>query len=228
VVALGLPRSTFAPLEEAPRLFPNTTFPQCCKSTGTGIVYAPMPTVQRRQLLTRCKPWPTQHTLPTVVLDLLDQLAAELTSHGRKTARQDVLAAIVVHCAPDRAEALVALLRRPHPALGGPALALPPGHANGRVASGNQQILMRLPSPVTRKLDYLLDIVQHAGYSLTRRQLVCALVVHKRPAPGRANFRLYTRYCNTEARQAAVAGRPLAAVLSLERLPPGRRPMPRP
>lgn len=179
-------------------------------------------------MLTRCEPWPTQHTLPTAVLGLLDTLAGELTSHGRKATRQEVLAAIVIHRAPGRAEELLALLRRPHPVLGGPAVALPPGRRNGRVAQGNQQVMMRLPSPVTRKLDYLVDVVQHAGYPLTRRQLVCALVVHRRPAPGRGNLRLYTQYCNTEAGEAAVTGRPLAAVLSLEPLPPGRRPMPRP
>lgn len=187
-----------------------------------------MATVPRQTLLTRCELWPTQHTLPTTALHLLDELAGELTSHGRNATRQEVLAAIVVHRAPVRLDALLVLLRRPHPALGGPAFALPPGRRKGRVALGNQQVMMRLPSPVTRKLDYLLDVVQHAGYPLTRRQLVCALVFHRRPPLGRANLRLYLQYCNTEAREAAVTGRPLAAVLSLEPLPPGRRPMPRP
>jgi hypothetical protein len=178
-------------------------------------------------LLTHCRPLcPTQHTLPSGVVARLDRLVSTVRRRGRDVKRQEVLAALITLRAPDTAQDWLELLSRPHSLLGTSAAELPAGRESRKLAADNEQVMLRLPSPVTRRLDLLIDLVQERGVRTSRRQIVSALIVHRSPSGVAEALQLIDAYCVTPAFGAAVPGRPILDVLSEDRLPPGRRPMP--
>jgi len=147
----------------------------------------------------------------------------DLRWSGRPALPQDVVGLTVVRHTPDDVDELIALMHRPHPDLGGSVADLPTGRYRGLVSIETEQRQLRLPSPVSLRINTLIAVLAEVDYRASRRQLVSAAVLHQTPTGG-ALEESYDRYREAKARDAAVAGQPLRGVLGLAPPKPGRRP----
>lgn len=180
--------------------------------------------VQPATPLAECPPWPTSHTLPRSVVAHLELATERLVAAGREALLQDVLALIIMFFAPGTSEDLIELLRKPHVDLGSSAADLRRGRDKCRLRPDTEQLMLWLPSPVTLRLNCLVDSVQKTGVRTTRRQVVSALVLHCLPGDEKL-VEAFDALPTTPAKAATVDGQPQRRVLSLERPKPGRRPM---
>ena len=84
--------------------------------------------------------------------------------------------------------------------------------------------MLRLPSPVTLRLDVLVAELQAEDFRATRRQVVSGIVLQCLPRQSAPLAIAFDHYITAPARIAQVPGRPLREVLSQDRPRPGRRP----
>lgn len=186
----------------------------------------PRTTLPATRALTKCPEWPTSHTLPHVVVARLERAMWRLRGTSRPARRQDVLAIAIMYFAPVEPSALMVTMTTPHRALKGTAAQLPTGRYRRTLVESNEQLMVWLPSPVTLRLNALVDQLHMEGFRATRRQVVTAIVLHCLPDKASVLAAAFDRYLGAPASAARVAGRPLREVLSLDRPLPGRRPMP--
>jgi hypothetical protein len=132
--------------------------------------------------------------------------------------------AIVVF-APESAAELIAIMTKPHPRLGGAPAELPTGRYHRAITLQTQQLMVRLPSPVTLRLNALVSLLHEADFRASRRQLVSAIVLHRLPRGAQALSQAFDSYRTAPASAAGITGRPLNEILSQTRPKPGRRPM---
>jgi hypothetical protein len=163
--------------------------------------------------LHECEPWDTTHAVRAAVRARLDIAAFRLQMAQRFVTRADLIGMLVTVCAPTDPKALKVLVQRPHPALR-------PSHD----ASENPKLSMtvRLPSPVSLRLDVLVRILQREGVGSDRRRLLSSLIV--RPLPrGHSPRRRRERGSSLRGShdRASAAGAPPAAPVAALR-PPGR------
>jgi hypothetical protein len=176
--------------------------------------------------LADCESWPTSHTLPSAVRARLDFLTFRLRARNRPARPEDTLAVLVVCFAPANPATLLALIRKTNRGIGGTVAQLPTGRYRGRLRQHNEQVMLRLPGPVTLRVNALVDGIHDLGVRTSRRQVVSAIVLHCAPASVAKLVTEFDRLPNMPARAAAVTGRPLVDVLRTTRPAPGRRPMP--
>jgi hypothetical protein len=174
--------------------------------------------------LPQCPYWPTSHTLPRVAVERLDLAVWRLNLAGRPARRRDVLGIVIVLCGPQDAMKLRAILMKPHRSLAGTVSGLPPGKFQTLIAEHNQHLMVRLPSPVTLRLNALVAAQHGLGFETSRRQIVTALLMHALPRTQTALVSAFERYYIAPARAAAIPGRPATEVLSLVHPRAGRRP----
>jgi hypothetical protein len=172
-----------------------------------------------------CPEWPTSHTLPRVVVVALERAMVSLRAGGVPARLQDILGIAVVVLAPETPEELIALMTKPHAQLKATVAALPPGRYQRALGSPDEQLMVRLPSPVTLRLNALVDQLQSVGFRTTRRQVVSALALHRIPRDREGLLNAFELYRTATAGAAGVKGRPVSEVLSLTRPKPGRRRM---
>ena len=174
--------------------------------------------------LTRCPQWPTSHALPQPVVVALERARERIRLSGRPARTQDVLGLTIVFFAPEGAAALRRTLTTPHPQLRATAAGMPKGRQSRTLTANTEQLMLRLPSPVTLRLDALVADLQAEDFRATRRQVVSGIVLHCLPRQSASLAIAFDQYIIAPARIAQVPGRPLREVLSQDRPRPGRRP----
>lgn len=184
-----------------------------------------MPPVPRGLRLSRCPQVPTVHTLPPPVVARIRLALFQLQGTGRSPRHHDVVGMLVTLHAPTTGRGLVRLLTKPHADLRGTVARLPTGRQDGLLRPSERQLWMRLPLPVTHRLNLLVELAHDEEFRTTRRQVVSALAMNRLPMATPALMKSFTRYLSLTARDARVPGRPLAAVLDGAPPRPGRRPM---
>lgn len=148
------------------------------------------------------------HSLDRIGAQALQNVTLRLQKGGVPARRSDVIGMVVAH-APDNVNWLqrVAQAETWH--------------------GGSSRLLARVPSPVSQRLNVLLDAVQEHVQPCTRGRLLAALV---RVEAGRSDNALvarHRRYCGMNAGELAVSWDGSDGVLSLNRPKPGPRPQPR-
>lgn len=175
--------------------------------------------------LARCPQWATTHVLSVAVLEALTRLAALALNEGRPAYRHEVLAALVIFETPTNAQELARVV------VGngrdGIRIRGVPGSRGGELLPGTRQITVRMPSPVLRRLDALVDVVQaETGDPVTRREMITAVVLRRGATlSGTEVAGLIERYRGAVVDAAFVPQRPRAWILRDTRLRPGRRPL---
>lgn len=158
--------------------------------------------------------------LPTEVNELLGRVVEEArVIEGQRLHKKDLIAALVMLRAPNDGPALAELFRNygASTRYGRPPMLL-----------GNVNVTVALPPPVTHRIDLLVALARGAEAGrVLRRDLVAALITVHAPRDGADGVALHRQYLGCTAADAAVPGRPLRAVLTLERPSPGRRRAPR-
>lgn len=82
-----------------------------------------------------------------------------------------------------------------------------------------------VPTPLSKRLDRLVELAESAGARAYRKDLVAALILAAPESPEEL-LRLYMQYRTATAADAGIGQEPDAAVLQLQRPKPGRRPRP--
>lgn len=180
--------------------------------------------LSRSLRLHECPQWATQHTLPRPVVVAVERTMWVLRAAGRPARRQDVVGLAIISFAPDDPVALRRLLVRPHPELGCTVADLPTGRYAHTLRANTEQVWLRLPSPVSLRLNLLVENVQALGFATTRRQVLSAVVLHGLSRDRRRLQAAFDAYIAAPAEVAAVTGRPLNDVLGSAPPRPGRRP----
>jgi hypothetical protein len=108
------------------------------------------------QSLWDCPRWPTSHTLPQPVVSTLDRARFALNEAGIPARMQDVLGIVILVLAPEAPKELRQLMMKPHPRLKSSVAAFPTGRQRRRRGSSAEQLMVRLPSPVTHRLNLLV------------------------------------------------------------------------
>lgn len=164
--------------------------------------------------LSRCPQLPTTQSLSAAHAGMLDRLVIRLRMQGRPATRQDVIGLLILFECPEDAASILSLLRS------APS-------RRSEVDGAAARLMMRLPSPVSLRLNAIIDVVQREGPRVTRRDIVSALIRrHYRMAPSGLTSR-FDAYTTAVAAHAVTSTAPPEAVLSRDRPRPGRRPMPR-
>jgi len=165
--------------------------------------------------LLRCPKWPTMQWLPQPVIDRLGRLVDELTACGFKASRGEVICSLVLGCDPTRVDLEQRLYaykvqpfnhqERQHP---------PRAHS--------RPLALKLPSPITLRIDGLVRAIRDKGGSAYRHELIGALIMD---APNDlADLKGLCRdFRRAPASKAVIPGQPKRWVLSTERPSPGAR-----
>src|SRR4051812_26650781 len=95
--------------------------------------------------LVKCPAWPTSHTLPRAVVRHIEVATWRLRGTGRPARREDVVALALLFFAPDEPDALIRLMTRPHPDIGGAVADLPTGRYRRQLTRNTEQLMLRLP-----------------------------------------------------------------------------------
>jgi hypothetical protein len=163
-----------------------------------------------------CDAWPAMFSLPVAAWTLLDELTTLAAGHrGRRIYRQDLVAALVMRSAPTAAEELQKLFWE---YIGTRQFEMSP------LLLPTRQYMLRLPAPVSLRLDELVARSRELdGERVRRRDVVAALVSLRAPPEPDALDRLYEDYLGLHAADAALPGQPVAEVLSRRRPLPGVR-----
>lgn len=158
-----------------------------------------------------CDRWPTSTTLARTTIIHLDAVVAALRATGAPVRRRDVVALLVLY---PRIEDPLAQARSIEE------------HRAAELRRSVKPLMLELPSPVSLRLDLLVDGVRQLGVAVYRRDLLGALISAEQPGEIGRLSELLDRYRGAAAGDAAVAGHELGEVLRTRRSPAGPRPMP--
>lgn len=153
--------------------------------------------------------------VPKAAISRLDAHVKLLRDLGYPAFRKDLVGLLVLYRAPSSPESVWkmvdAYLRATPPSLRGRRDCI--------------SLMLTLPSPVTLRIDALIDGVRQLGLPLYRQDLVGALVVRRIPEEASQLGKLFVRYRRARARDAEVPGVPLTRLLTTHRPKQGRRPL---
>lgn len=166
--------------------------------------------------LYRCPQWPTMQWVPDEVIRQLEAGVLALRERGDIAYRKDVLGLLALYRAPKTPEALWRMVdsyqRKTPPTLRG--------------RRDCRSLMLTLPSPVSLRIDVLVERVRTLGIPVYRQDLIGALVLERLPEDPKTLSDLFLRYRQAQAREVAVRGIPLQRLLTKTRPSQGRRPMP--
>lgn len=87
--------------------------------------------------------------------------------------------------------------------------------------------MVTLPSPVSHRIDALVDSVRDLGHVVYRRELVGALALKRQPTTRDELIDLYVKYREARVEDIAGVDVPLQRLLTTARPEQGRRPLAR-
>lgn len=158
--------------------------------------------------------------LPSGVARELDQLVWRVHfARGTRVGRGDLVAGLILVHAPEDAEALFALAHN----LSHPRHAVPGVRRDPLGIRARDRLTIRLPSPLSHRLNELIARIHDSGRRASRAGLVAGLV-HSAPSEVKRLLELCAAAREWPAERAALAGDDPRRVLSLERPRPGPRP----
>ncbi|HVO53735.1 MAG TPA: hypothetical protein VMT37_04905 [Solirubrobacterales bacterium] len=164
--------------------------------------------------LLECPMWPTMQWLPAAVVRKLDVLvrAVKRRPPGFSSTRSEVVSALILGCdplSPPFLEHLGAYRAQQRPTR-------PP-----RKVTKGIPVTLRVPSPITLRLDALIREIARVDSRVYRHEVVATLILHA-GEPERVEGLCRDLHIAL-ARAAGVGGQPLSAVLTRERPAPGAR-----
>lgn len=166
--------------------------------------------------LLKCPRWATMQWLPEPVVSSLDKAVADLNKSGLETTRGEVICATALSFDPSEAD-LSALVRhykqrlsKVHPRPSGRTRGVP--------------LLVRMPSPISLRIDGLVESVREEGLRAYRHEVVGALINLAASRPRQEVEAFCEAYRAARARDAAFSGLSIRKVLSQEKPRPGARP----
>jgi hypothetical protein len=162
--------------------------------------------------LPSCPALATTQTLPASDATILGKLVFKAGFGRRRVAPQHVIGCLILLRAPSDAAGLLLLIEQT--AVQSPSRTQP------------ARLMMRFPSPISHRLNALVDLVQETGVGTTRGELVSALLRrHELISPGDL-VQLLDEYETAHAARAAPPGLDVRRVLTRVHPKPGRRPRP--
>jgi hypothetical protein len=178
--------------------------------------------------LGQCEHWPTALLLTPTAIRLLDELVRRATDMriGVPIARAEIVSGLVLECRLTRPEDLLALSHGP----GRRAFAAADRPPSPLAAVAHARLFVRLPSPVTWRLQRMVQRAQLTGERATRAGIVTGLL-HTAPQDDAALRKLAERARTRLAATAVLDGDDPITVLTMQRPLPGpvaRRPNQRP
>jgi hypothetical protein len=172
--------------------------------------YAPLkPTEQLRN----CPRWPTMQWLPRETIEVLDRCLRILVEEGANTTRVELVCSLVLDCTPD--DPSLAEELRVYKARYGRARPL-------RKNLRGVPLMLRMPSPITLRLDLLVDLFRRRGQRTYRHEVIGTLI-SSAPSDLSRLEKACVSYRRAQAKHAGVQGHPLRRVLTQERPRPGAR-----
>lgn len=160
-----------------------------------------------------CPRWPTMQWLPHEPVEILDTALGMLGGKGFTTTRVEAVCALVLDCSPKDPSLLDDLrsYKTRHRSI-----------RRSRIELRGVPLMLRMPSPITLRLDLLVEIISLETQRVYRHELVGTLITRGRDDLARLEEACGV-YRQAKARQAKVSGRSLGLVLSQERPSPGAR-----
>lgn len=152
--------------------------------------------------------------VPDVVVSRLDAQVKLLRDSGYPAFRKDVLGLLVLYCAPRSSQGVTQMTEAY-------LLKTPPSLRGRRDC---RSLMLTLPSPISIRIDVLVEAATTFGFPIYRQDLVGALIVERAPEDALAMGRLFKRYRRAKAKDAGVKGVPLQRLLSTTRPRQGPRP----
>lgn len=160
-----------------------------------------------------CPPWPTMQWLPHEPLKVLDRCLELLGEAGFSTTRVELVCALILNCDPgdpsllEDIQAYKARYRSTRPP---------------RERPKGVPLMLRMRSPVTLRLDLLVEIISEASQRTYRHELIGTLIERASEDTPQLEVACLA-YRGARAGQAAVPGRSRLRVLTQERPKPGAR-----
>lgn len=160
-----------------------------------------------------CPKWPTMQWLTHEVVDLLDARIERLGGDGFSTNRVEVICALIFHCDPSDLRLLEGLWDYK-------------SHQQSRRAPRSRlrgtPVIIRMPSPITLRLDGLVRLLSRHSQRTYRHELIGALILCMEDETEQLEGKCLG-YRQAIAGEAAVPGEPKSWVLSQQRPRPGAR-----
>ncbi len=166
-----------------------------------------------KEPLRECPHWPTMQWLPHEAIDLLAQHVEVLAAEGFTTTRSELIYAVILSCDPTELtlfEDLRTYKSRHHPV------------RSARERLRGVPLVLRMPSPISLRLDGLVKAISAAGQRTYRHEMIGTLITRA----GDDYIRLEDdclAYRRALAEDAAVPGQSPVAVLSQQKPRPGAR-----
>jgi len=160
-----------------------------------------------------CPRWPTMQWLPHEVADTLMRHLVVLEGHGFRTSRVEVVCALILACDPTE-PSLLADLRRYKSRQR-------PGTPSRERLRGVPMVL-RMPSPITLRLDCLTDVIGQRDQRIYRHEMIATLILRAGSDYSRLEEDCLA-YRQARARDAAVKGTSPGVVLTQRKPRPGAR-----
>jgi hypothetical protein len=165
--------------------------------------------------LLACPEWPTMYWLPSAIVERLDGLVAELAEAGFPSSRAEVIAALTLRCDPEEHDLEDRLTRY--------RIKFSPTVPRRPRTPETRALMVKLPSPISLRMDGLVELARRRGERLYRHELLGALILDFEDGPA-ALRSLCEELRQADARRAGLPGMPLRRFLSLARPSPGSRP----
>jgi hypothetical protein len=172
------------------------------------------PVLARSTRLADCPRWPTMQWLPEQVVELLGRLLETVAAQGVSSSRSDVVSALVLSCDPGVSH--LATMIRKYKAQYGRGLPRP------RPGPFGVPVVLRVPSPITFRVDGLVASARPVIGRAYRHELIGSLIAESEPG---TIPELLSSYHAALAADAVLPNQPLRSVLDLTRPRPGARSM---
>jgi hypothetical protein len=173
--------------------------------------------VSRNLQLHLCPEWPTMFWLPEGIVTILDRQVSSTREAGHRAFRRDIVGFLVLERAPLGAADIASMIER-YRRLVGP---VGPGRR-----PEDRSLMVVLPSPISLRIDVLVERVRKSGMRAYRHDLVGALILADRRLAKEKLERHFLDYRDATAQRAARGGFLLERVLLAEHPMRGPRPSP--
>jgi hypothetical protein len=170
--------------------------------------------VRASKLLVKCERWPTMQWLPRATVErLADHQRALMATAGERVHRSDLVAALILNwevVGPDDLCHSIGRYRAAHTVPG------------GRRTDGAVPVTLKVPFPLSRRLDGLVDLARGRQLIAYRHDVVGTMIAKRRSRQWIASA--LQLYREAPASDAAVPGLAAGFVLEAASPSPGPRP----